>query len=202
MGGLIYKAVFNRYDKLRPLKHKLDGVQYLMITDQPEGEIPPGWLYSRMSPVITDRWMNRFLKMNLEALLPHPSHYDWIMYLDGSLEPTDKLTRQVIEGWLDGAGAALFRHPVRKTSAEEADFLRVPRPMSSAPGLWAGGMFLRVPGNPLGKLWWQEMETMRADRDQLVLPAVVFDIGKSACLHTIDADIWKNPWFTFTSHGR
>lgn len=208
MKGLIYTAIFHAHDIPKQLKHRIDGVQYLLITEGPPDVVPNGWLYSRMDPIINGRWMNRFLKMNLEALLPH-RNYDWVMYIDGSMAPTAKLTEDQIETWLKDRDAAFFRHPVRKSTLEEFDFLvkaggirgdaiNLREFLPPGDGLWAGGMFLRRPRCRLGEYWWQWFLDFKIKRDQLTLPAAIRSYGD---VFTVDADVWKNPWFTFTPHG-
>ncbi len=211
MKGLIYTAEFGGYDRKQPPRHRLDGVEYLRITD---GEECPGWLHSPMRPVISPRWMNRFLKMNIEALLPDPVRYDWIMYIDASMSPTKVLSVPIIETWLSlGAEACFFKHPERTTAQEELAYCKevgkIPEDailpgshfdflMVSTPGLWAGGMFLRRPSSRLGAIWWKYYLESGVSRDQISLPAAIRHNAQE--VHTIETSVWNNLHFKFTPH--
>lgn len=206
MKGLIYKAVFGGYDKQRPIKAP-EGISCLMINDQQDA--PQGWLHSRMEPVISPQWMNRFLKMNLENLMPDKK-FDWILYLDGSLHPKKELWNFINE-LNEHCESAVFNHPERKTIDQELSFLARTKKMdrfevlstSDCLGLFAGGFFFRKPTSILREKWWSEFVAAGSVRDQLTLPFAIDECRRlEERIRTVAANIWSNPWMEWVPHGK
>ncbi|MCP4899965.1 MAG: hypothetical protein GY906_23600 [bacterium] len=200
VAGTIYCAVSKGYDKLRTWK-KEDGVFYELRTSALVGEAATLW--------------NRIQKINLP-----PTRGLWSCYLDGSLTPKVPL-RPVVEGWLEDAEMALFRHPHRNCAYEEIDACVARGKISKAQaekvranlllmglpkkaGLWACGMIARrttsVIQGPVSAAWVAFVD--QVPRDQLWLPLVLRMIpGAKERIKTIDADIFDNEWFTYRRHG-
>ena len=146
----------------------------------------------------------------------------WSVYLDGSLSPKGPIL-ETVEGWLAKADIALFRHPHRSCAYAEIDACvkrkkfdpdvatkaRSHLLLAGFPkdfGLWACGMLARrTHCNSLqifaAPIWWEMVREV--PRDQIWLPYVLWKIKHSMDrVHTIDADIYNNKWFTFRRHGK
>jgi hypothetical protein len=164
----------------------------------------------------TGRLWNREQKI----MLP-PRIGIWSLYLDGSLKPNGPV-RELVEGWLAKADMALFKHPHRtcayaeidacvarnKITAKQGEKARSFLMLNGFPrdfGLWACGMIARrtycnAVQQFAAPLWWHHV--MELPRDQIWLPFVLFKIRESPHrIHTIDGDIFDNPYFTFRKHG-
>lgn len=143
------------------------------------------------------------------------------VYLDGSFTPK-RVLRERCERWLERADMALFKHPWRtcayaeidecvkrgKITAQEGDKSRSHLRLAGFPrdfGLWACGVIVRrVHANSLQifamPLVWEMVQ--HVPRDQIWLPYVIWKLKHSKDrIHTIDADIYNNKWFSFRRHG-
>lgn len=117
---------------------------------------------------------------------------------------------------------ALFKHPHRtcayaeidacvarqKITPEQGEKARSHLMLAGFPrdyGLWACGMIARRSfANEIQRFvapyWFTLVEDV--PRDQIWLPFVLWRIlDATKRIHTIDADIFNNPWFSFRRHG-
>jgi len=210
VAGLIYSAVFGGKDKIRGEFPTLPDVDYLMFTDHP-GKAPPPWSTAWVETVVSPRWTNRLFKWNFERLQPWiAKELDWVLYIDGSMTPTAKLTLQKIKAWLSEKDTAMFKHPHRTNVMQEyAECLKLKKMGKNLKlyshlqtvkpkGLWAGGIVIRRPGAvPSPRLVFEGIEQFRCLRDQLIIPTVY----TPSALHTIKANLWDNSYFNYRKHG-
>lgn len=156
-----------------------------------------------------------------EKLLHPPTTGQWSCYLDGSLRPSGPI-RAHIEGWLSSADVALFEHPHRtcayeeidacvfrfKITAREGDNARDILRRAGFPrdyGLWALGMIARrTHANAIQRFVFPAclgLVKLVAPRDQIWFPYMMWKTYASETkVHTIDADIFNNPFFRFRAH--
>lgn len=206
-GAVIYNAVTPRYDKNRLVEDPLE--PWVRI----ERRVPPEEVTNRELATLWNR----------EQKLMHPPRTGlWSVYVDGSLTPTGPMTA-LVEGWLATADVALFKHPHRtcayaeidacvargKISPKDGDKARSHLMLAGFPkdfGLWALGMIARrTHANALQqfamKIVFQHV-AHDVPRDQIWFPFVLWRLKEaSRRVHTIDADIFDNPYFTFRRHG-
>lgn len=156
-----------------------------------------------------------------QKLVLPPRNGLWSVYIDGSLSPKGPL-REHVEGWLERADVALFKHPHRtcayaeidacvarnKITPDEAQKARGTLMLSGFPrdfGLWALTMIARrVHANALQRfafpMVWEMVQTV--PRDQIWFPFCLWKLKHSiARIHTIDADVFNNRFFSFRRHG-
>lgn len=154
-----------------------------------------------------------------KIMLP-PGGARWSIYCDGSISPKVPIA-PLAEKWLANRSVAMFKHPHRTCTYREidacvarnkitADQGMVARSMLTTAGfpkdfgLWACGMIARRTNNNLfqesiAPIWWNLVK--RISRDQIWLPFVMWRMSFSpSAIHTIDEDIFSNPYFTFKPH--
>lgn len=146
----------------------------------------------------------------------------WSVYLDGSLSPKGRLTA-LVEGWLDKADMALFKHPHRscayaeidacvarsKITAQDGEKVRSHFMLAGFPkdfGLWALGMIARRTHSNSLQIFAMPLVfhyvAQHVARDQLWFPFVLWKLKEAPRrVHTIDADIFDNTYFSFRRHG-
>lgn len=201
--GVVYTAVSLGYDR-RPLA----------------GYEEPG--VEKMVNLLTGADARERTIRNREwKILGVPTAGLWSVYVDGSISPKGPI-RELVEGWLDRADMALFKHPHRscayaeidacvarnKITPEEGEKARSHLLLSGFPrdfGLWACGMIARrTHANALQQFVAPYWFTLVQDvpRDQIWLPFVLWRLKHATKrIHTIDGDIFDNPWFSFRRHG-
>lgn len=198
---MIYRAVGNRYDKLRsPIEPYVD----YKISE-----------VTKSVAVIFNRAHKMF----------PPQAQPWTLYLDGSMTPNE-IVAPIVDGWLENHYMALFKHPHRtcvyaelqacvrrgKCGAREAkiteEYLR-DRKIPEDGGLFACGVIARrsplpSPIERLMRRWWREFMFLSSScpRDQIALMLALHDEQwVLEHINVIDADIFDNPWFTYRRHG-
>lgn len=153
-----------------------------------------------------------------EKAIRPTSEGKWSLYLDGSMRPKVPVD-SLVSGWLKNHEIAFFRHPERDCAYEEIEAcVRLHKILRGLGvdchlkmkalghpkkwGLWATGIVARrTKSSMLDEFQhaWLEM-TMFATRDQIFLPHVINKLGIRKHVNTVDADIWRNKWFTFRRH--
>ena len=153
-------------------------------------------------------------------MLP-PATGRWSVYCDGSISPKVPIS-PLVDKWLSHYDVAMFKHPHRtcaykeidacvtrnKITAKEGEKSRKLLTDSGFPkdfGLWACGVIARrTANNPfqekVAPFWWQLVK--KIPRDQIWLPFAMWKTGfPHDAIYTIDADIFDNPFFSFTRHS-
>lgn len=205
MENIIYTAVANDYDSapIQPVTMK-DGVRTevrRMRFEKPSEAV----LWNRE-----------------QKLIGNPRTGLWSLYIDGSFGLKREAYRPLVEGWLAKHDLAAFKHPwrdcaydeidecarLKKITPEQAERARSHLMLEGFPrhyGLWALGIIARRSHlnatqdyvMPAVFKLVQEMP-----RDQVWFPYVMWKIkGSRERIHTVDANIYTNPWFTFRRHG-
>lgn len=151
-------------------------------------------------------------------ILYPPVRAKWSLYLDASIRPKVDVA-PLVQEWLSGHDFALMKHPHRdcaydeieaciareKITKEQGEKARATLMLHGLPrkfGLWACGVMARRTQSELcdqiKALWWPFVRDL--PRDQIWLPLVLHHLQARDKIRTIDADIFNNPWFTFTPH--
>lgn len=156
---------------------------------------------------------------NQKIMFP-PGGARWSIYCDGSISPKVKVA-PLADKWLADSNVAMFKHPHRtcayleidacvtrnKITPTEGELARKTLSAAGFPkdfGLWACGMIARRTNNNsfqemVAPVWWGMVEQVA--RDQIWLPFAMWKLCYSASsIHTIDEDIFDNPYFTFKPH--
>ena len=206
LGAVVYNAVTPGYDKNRLEEHPEE--PWVRVDRRSP---PPEIVDSRAATL----W-------NREQKLIHaPKTGLWSVYLDGSLTPKGGLTA-LVEGWLEKADIALFKHPHRscayaeidacvargKITAQQGERVRSHFMLAGFPkdfGLWALGMIARRTHSNSIQIFAMPIVFHHvvhdAARDQLWFPFVLWRLKEAPRrVHTIDADIFDNRYFAFTRH--
>ena len=172
----------------------------------------------RMHP---DRASKNGTLWNREQKIMHPpGGADCSIYCDGSISPKVPI-EPLMKRWLHSSTVAMFKHPHRtcaykeidacvtrnKITADQGTIARDGFNAAGFPkdfGLWACGMIARrTNNNPFQEMvapyWWSLVNVI--PRDQIWLPFAMWKLSYPTDeIHTIDADIFSNPYFTFKPH--
>jgi len=209
VSGLIYRAVSNGYDILRPIPEE-DGVvakTFLKLFDDKERAV---------------QW-NRIFKIRGFKDEDMDGHdFEWSLYLDGTLVPKVPV-KNLVESWLADADIAVFRHPERNCPFEELDsIIRLRK--GTTPQVAKAGAFLKKHGARRGmglyacgviarrypqpewlkelQEWWiAAMTETGLRRDQPFLPVGIEMFGVKDRIKVIDASVFNSPWFDYKRHG-
>src|SRR5919106_636495 len=113
----VYTAIFGGYDELQP-QPSVQGVDFICFTDDPLLSVPP-WSVKPIAPRHPDpRIASRWPKLFPHRVLPR---HRFTVYVDGSirLRSSDSITRLL--SILKGRSIALFPHPDRDSTQQEAE---------------------------------------------------------------------------------
>jgi hypothetical protein len=209
----VLTCVINSYDNLRPPQFVNPSKRYLCYLNDPWPATPP-WEYS---PAYTP-YPSQGRNSRIPKILSH-LHCDteYSIYHDAcfrmAVDP-----EEAVERWLKDSDMALLRHPCRQDVYEEAalclregigdpdEINRQTEAYRAAglpprSGLWAGGILVRRHTPEVirfNELWWEEF-LHGCSRDQIALPYAIWKSG--IAVHTIDADIFTNPWWAWHWHA-
>lgn len=210
---VVYTAIFAGYDDIPVLQNIDDRLDYIIFTD---GEIdaPHPWQVRKVTPVFMDPQRDaRRIK-----LLPHlflPRKYTISVWIDASLS-IRTLSREIVEGVLDGHEMALTRHSQRDCIYAEAKAVldvnydspgRVDRQMMhyanrgfpTAFGLHATMFLVRRHASPncvaYDLDWWSQVSRF-SKRDQLSFDYVRW-CHRDTRIRTLDMNHGNNHIFTF-----
>lgn len=111
MAGLVYTAIFGKYDTPKAMKYPEKGVDYWMFTD---GKGAKGWeLQKRESAEPIQQ--ARLLKVKVPSIY---KGYDWYLWIDGSMQIQAPI-KLLVEGSLMPHDFAAFKHPEWKCAYTE-----------------------------------------------------------------------------------
>ena len=114
---IVYTAIFDNYDKLRPIKNKMEDTRYICFTDN-VNIFPSGWEIvldlSEESPSLKNR---RY------KIMPHRHipKCDLSVYIDGNVELLSSLEPVVSKLLNSDKDFAAPKHPFRKCLYDEAN---------------------------------------------------------------------------------
>ncbi len=220
MKRLIFCAVFGGYDRVYPPVTPEPGVDYVIVTDDPEMHVP-GWTTHvvDMSAFPTPKAANLYHRALIHRVLPG---YDASLYLDGNMRllgPNKPLFDEVLAS---GAALGAYIHPLRSTVAEEVDAVVEVGKVGDAEAVRAELSEYVADGFPDNvrlvettvivknhehpgldaamELWWQCFSRYLA-RDQLSLPYVIWKTGLPVH-HFAGSFRDPNPYFAWQPHYR
>lgn len=188
--GIVYTAIFGKYDALQePLVIEKD-IDYLCITDQ-VFPVPYPWRCIIIKTENTDKVrLNRLIKINPHLFFPE---YAYSLYVDGNIIINCSIS-ELAEKILPENSVILVRHPLRNCIYQEAlecikkskdDTQTIESQMREyreegfpeAFGLSENNILLRDHNNPivvrLMEAWWNEIN-QKSRRDQLSLFYVIW----------------------------
>lgn len=114
--SLVYTSVFRGYDKVFPPRILEDGLDYVIVTDDPELRVA-GWKTMVVDPQrIRSQGANRYYKMLAHRVLPG---YDYSLYVDGNIRLLGRTSEVLSKFKASRAALGLYRHPSRSSVAEE-----------------------------------------------------------------------------------
>ncbi len=220
MKRLVYTAVFGDYDRVYPPVRPEPGVDYVIVTDDARLTVP-GWnsMVVDSSAFPNPKAANLFHRALIHRLLPG---YDASLYHDGNIRLLGETAPLFDELERSQAALAAYRHPLRRTVAEEAqavieigkvrDSQRVREEVSRymADGFPDNIRLIettivlknhRAPSlDAAMELWWNLFRDYLT-RDQLSLPYVIWRTGLA--VHLLPGTFREpNPFFAIYPHYR
>lgn len=119
MRDLVYTCVFDNYDWVLPPISSHPGIHHILVTDQ-QGPKPACWQRLVVDPEQQGGAIaaNRYWKI-LGYL--HMSGFDRLLYIDANVRLLGDTKTFLDYALPPGATIALFRHPLRRSIAEEMD---------------------------------------------------------------------------------
>ena len=119
--AVIYTAIVDNYDELRPSAVVDSEIDYMAFVDDWIVDVPEPWIRRRIPSMLrTDRLTSRYVKVHAhEELAP----YDISMWVDASFR-LGSVRKERIEQLLGAHAIALFSHPDRECPFDEARVVR------------------------------------------------------------------------------
>ena len=205
MAGLVYTAIFGKYDTPKAMTHPEEGVDYWMFTD---GKGAPGWeIQERASaePVQQARL--------LKTLVPSIYDYDWYLWIDGSMQIQAPI-KALVERSLKKHDFAAFKHPEWQcayTEIQKCEERRKDKPknLAKALGILESGNFPRNFGQLAsgvlarsnsdlvrnhGGLWWGSLQESTM-RDQCTFMWALWKM--ESYIEWLTGDYRQNKWFKY-----
>ena len=220
MKRLIYKAVFNDYDRVYPPVVPEEGVDYVILTDNGQ-TAAPGWQTMTVDAARfeTPKEANLYYRALIHRILPG---YDASLYIDGNvrlLGPSKRLFETLLQS---KAAIMLHRHPLRNSVSEEAAAVIKGKKTSAVDrvkdelncyrsdgfpddiGLGETTVMLKNHRHPkldaAMEMWWT-LFAKHATRDQLSLPYVLWKTELDV-LWVSESFRDPNPYFALYPHWR
>jgi hypothetical protein len=220
MSDLVYTCVFDNYDWVLPPIAARPGIRHILVTDQ-DGPAPAGWERRVVDPAEhgSSSAANRYWKMLGWRELPSCER---TLYVDANIRLLGDSASFLDKVLPESSAMGLFRHPLRKTIADEARACiqagKVEKPETlyaelesyggmgfhDDQGLSENGILARrtnAPGLDAAMQFWWELYLRQSGRDQISLPVVRWRTALD--VSWID---WSfrdpNPWFATYSHRK
>lgn len=192
---LIYSAITNQYDHIRPVK-RVPGFDFWLYTDQEDLKVE-GWEIKPVQKSEHPILLQREIKLNSHL---YTGDYDLSIYMDGNMEIVQD-PQMFLEKFYNG-GFMSCTHPKRHSLAEEA--VEVLRKRKDSPenvekalgfaksvgyqddlGLFENMVLIRDKSEEVKQLEekWFEIYSQNSVRDQLSLPVASFMTGVE--VHTV-----------------
>lgn len=213
---VVYTVVTDGFDEILPPVHEEAELDYVAFSDA-ESPLPAPWQYRPLAsrqrnPRMTARWH----KLHPHLLFPD---HDQDLYVDANILITGQLGGLYDEALRD-APLAMFRHPSRNCTYEEAEVVKRVRYDDAAivdaqmafyrarglprqSGLYQGSVQFRRHRDPklIGLLedWWHQLKLF-SHRDQLSLSFMLRRHGLPVSI--LPGNIRDNPWFITGPHQR
>lgn len=217
---LVYTCVAGGYDKVYPPLAVEEGVDYLIVTDNPDLAVP-GWRthFVDRNAFTSTRLMNRYFKMlgHLEFL-----NYEASIYVDGNIRILGGLRHLFDDFQATGRALRLFSHPLRSTVRSEieacikggkvSDIYRLQAELETyladgftdASGLVEATILMKNHSardmDLAMRLWW-DLYQRHESRDQVSLPYVLWKTGVSCTYHEFSFR-QPNPYFGLYPHWK
>ncbi len=208
---VVYTAILNDWDYLRPPIVIEPGVRYICFADRPLPPVTPWEIQPAYTPYGVGSRNSR-----LPKILPH-LHFAaaYSIWHDANFTLNVRPTA-VIGTYLRDHDIAMYRHPCRNHVGEECEVLlrekigdpgeveraRTLWKHAGAPvGLWAGGLILRrhaTEVQALNEEWWRLFRT-GCTRDQISLPVAQCTTGID--INSIPGDIYASELMGFHWHA-